>query len=513
METSTLTDQVTPAAPESSSAPESPVVPASGPAVVAIIGAGFSGSLLALHLLAAGSPGPKIFLIERRGGFGKGTAFATGNPAHLLNVRAANMGAFPDQPDHFLSWLRRQPGREAAGPASFVDRGTYGVYLQQMMTAAACGPQAAGRLVLVPDEATALRRRPDGRLGLRLAMGREIAADSVVLALGNFAPELPDSADPALAGSPCWLGDPWSAAGLNRIGTLDSVLLIGTGLTMVDVALALDGRGHQGAVLALSRRGLLPRRHRPEALHPLPKPLSVAGPLSQALRQVRAAVRQAAESGLPWQTVIDALRGQTTGFWQGLPPDAKERFLRHLRPWWDVHRHRLAPMVADRLDRLTGSGRLAVAGGRVRALVPVRTQDASGRDTGPAVQVTWTPRRGGPEMTRLVRHVVNCAGPGCDLARSGGELVQGLLAGGLARQDPRLLGLDVDIHGRLLGGADGQNAPGQGLYAIGPVTRGTFWEITAVPDIRVQARNLAATVLTDLAARPNRTARPIADSS
>ncbi len=450
--------------------------------VVAIVGAGFSGSLLALHLLSAGPAAPKVLLVERARGFGKGVAYATGHAAHLLNVRAANMSAFPDQPNHFLDWLREQPDGAVSGPVgpgSFVPRQTYGAYLQDTLSRAVRAPGAVGRLVLVPDDAVTLCRTGKG-LELTVAMGRTYPVDACVLAVGNFPPELPGGADPAIHASPRYHGDPWAPGTLDSVGTLDRVLLVGTGLTMVDMVLALRARGHHGRITALSRRGLVPRRHAPAFPHVMPLPPSLPGSLSQALRAVRARVDAEGAEGRSWHAVVDSLRPLTRAYWQDLPPQAKARFLRHLRPWWDVHRHRLAPEVAETVEELRATGRLKVVAGRLRGL----------EDTGDGIRVRWSPRGGGEEEA-AVDHVINCAGPSCDVTRIRDPLVQSLLRDGLGRPDPYHLGLDVTPSGQLLRRDGGTTA---GLYAIGPVTRGAFWEMTAVPDIRVQAQTLARTL-------------------
>ncbi|MEA1672382.1 FAD/NAD(P)-binding protein [Nitrospirillum sp. BR 11163] len=452
---------------------------------IAIIGAGFSGSLLALHLLSRGADCPRILLIERASDFGRGLAYATGNPAHLLNVRAGNMSAFPDQPEHFLAWLRQQgdavPGAAGAGPASFVARQTYGHYLQKLISDAAKQSRSAGRLILVPDTAVALRQE-GGRMVVRLDVGREYKLDAAVLAIGNFPPQPPLLFDGAFFRSSRFHPDPWAPSVARDIGVRDSVLVVGTGLTMVDTVLSLRARGHQGQIVALSRRGLLPRRHTDAVPHVVPPPPDMPTSLSRALAHVRRLVRQEQAAGRAWQPVIDSLRPRTVAYWQALPLGEKKRFLRHLRPWWDVHRHRLAPAVATQLTALQATGALIVTAGRLQSIEEV--PDAlQGR-----VRVTYRPRNEDGDITFPVDQVINCSGPACDILRVTDPLVRDLLAQGTIRPDPLHLGLDVDAEARVL---DVGGRPVPGLYAIGPVTRGTFWEMTAVPDIRMQAATLA----------------------
>ncbi|ACJ01391.1 FAD/NAD(P)-binding protein [Rhodospirillum centenum] len=454
---------------------------------VAIVGAGASGALTALHLLSE-PDGPRLFLIERREGFGPGTAYSTGNPEHLLNVRAGNMSAFPDRPGHFLAWMAEK-GPGPVGPGDFVPRGVYGAYLQSLLREAATTASAVGRLMLVNDEAVGVE--PGSRPRLRLGMGRDFRIDALVIATGNPRPEAPTVSDSGLYASDLYVADPWRAGALERFRPDDPVLLLGTGLTMVDVVLSLEKQGHHGTRIALSRRGLLPHRHAPPPPIP-PGPLPpLPARLSEALHLVRRLARGPKDAfgrGGDWRSVIDALRPVTTGFWQAMDLETKRRFLRHLRPWWDIHRHRLAPQVADRILSLCDRGKLRVVAGRLRSFV--LETDGSGR----TVAAYWQPRGGDGLHCARVARVINCTGPGGDLSHSGPPIIRDLLDQGLARADPLTLGLDIDADGRLVG-ADG--VAGR-FYAVGPPTRGAFWETTAIPDIRVQAARVARTIIRDL---------------
>jgi uncharacterized NAD(P)/FAD-binding protein YdhS len=438
---------------------------------VAVIGAGFSGLLTALHLLDA-PDGPRVRLIERRPAFGRGAAYSTTSAEHLLNVRAGNMSAWPDRPRHFIEWLA-ETGEDGVG-ALFVTRARYGAYLQALLRTAAERSEA-GRLILEADAAVRLRPEAQGWT-VTLAMGRSIAADAAVLAVGNLPPHLPPGVDAQAAAHPAYFGDPWAAdfADLPQSGL---VVLIGTGLTMVDLSLRLAAERPGLKMLALSRRGLAPRRHLGEG--PAPEPFAPdpgASPLA-LLQRLRAE-----SHGCDWRARVDGLRPHVQATWRSWSLKERSRFLRHLRPWWDIHRHRLAPPVASKLDHLTGSGALTVAAGRIAAL----DLDGDG------LRLGWTPR-GGRER-RLVRAVavVNCTGPNGDLTRVDDPLLSGLAERGLIRADACRLGLDVGADGRLVG-RDG--AADHALYAVGPTTRGAFWEITSVPDIRVQAAQCAAAIL------------------
>ena len=433
---------------------------------VLIIGAGFSGTLLAINLLR--HEGPRATIVERRGGqVGRGVAYSAAHPDHLLNVRAGNMSALPDEPDHFVRWLE---ARGQGGRTTFVPRVAYGEYLREMLDAARAA--APGRLKLVEGEAVDLRDTGDG-VRLDLADGGTVAGDSAVLAVGNLPPHDPPGLDGASLPPGLYSPDPWAADIGRGLRDDDTVVLVGTGLTAVDAALLLEAGGFRGRVLALSRRGLAPRRHRDGQPPCAPVAERPAGAVSGIVRHVRA---RAAADG--WRVAVDELRPMTQIMWAAASADERARFLRHARPWWDVHRHRLAPAVADRIDAMAADGRLTFAAGK-----PLGAEV-----DGDALLLRWQPRgREAAETVRAAR-IVNCTGPQGDLTRSREPLLRRLLDRGAIRPDPLRLGLDVDAGARVVGR---DNTPSDRLHAIGPMTRGGVWEIVAVPDIRWQSWNLA----------------------
>ncbi|MET3667649.1 FAD/NAD(P)-binding protein [Caulobacter sp. 1776] len=443
--------------------------------VIAVIGAGFSGVMTALNLLRR-SPEAKVILFERRTPVGLGAAYATHNPGHRLNVRAGNMSAWPDDPAHFVTWLRAR--NFGLGPADFATRADYGRYLQGLVAEIAEGPEGAGRLVVTPDAVVGIEPGGDG-WRLRCAMGRSVTAHAVVLALGNPPPARPPGVDEAFAASNAYVADPWrwNAAELPP----GPVMLIGTGLTMVDVALSLNDAQHGRPMLALSRRGLAPLQHdgAPPRILPAP-PANDLSPL-QAFAWLR---RAADEHG--WRTAIDATRPMTQALWRGWSPAQKQAFLRHARPFWEIHRHRLAPQVARRIAAMRATGQLTLAAGKIRSL----TLEPDG-----FALCRWRGRGEHGGYVFRAASVINCTGPTGDVLASTDPLIQDLVKRGLARPDPLRLGFDVDDSGRVRD-VSGQASPT--LLAVGPATRGASWEITAVPDIRGQTVAVAETVLAAL---------------
>lgn len=453
---------------------------------IAIIGAGFTGSLTALHLLKNARASDRIYLIERNAQFGRGLAYSTGNPNHLLNVRAGNMSAYADAPDHFVQWLRKLPKAtrvmlsEYPGPTTFVPRGLYGSYIQQQLGDELWRGERAGNLFLVTDEAVAVHREADGpkRLSVELAVGRRLAVDRVVLATGNLLPGRNKGA---------YFSNPWDEATTRDLNPEDEVLILGSGLTMVDTIVSLLDGGHRGPVHAVSRRGLLPRLHMAAGIDDLPRPWQFERPLSGAslsglLREIRSACKQAARKGEDWRIVIDGLRPHTQRLWREMPQGERARFLRHLRPWWDVHRHRSAPRVMARVLDAIQRRQLAIHAGRIEEVADV--------EGAPSVTV----RMRGTDWRRRFEpaRIIDCTGLTPDLSKLEQPVIRQLLAQGAARADALNLGLDVNADGALV---DGKGRASSDIFAIGPITRGTFWEIVAVPDIRIACERLSQRLL------------------
>jgi uncharacterized NAD(P)/FAD-binding protein YdhS len=457
---------------------------------IAIIGAGFSGTLLALHLMQRCPPCTRVLLIERNSQFGRGQAYATSNPSHLLNVPAGRMSAYQNKPADFINWLHQLPPEDLGvvpSPATFVPRHVFGRYIRHLLNQE-MKLDRGNELELLRASALGMDTTPRG-LTITLDRDRQIEADIAVLAVGNFPPEAPPVAESAFYDGPLYRADPWAAETLSDLDPKAPVLVIGTGLTMADTVISLLDQGHEGPITALSRRGLLPQRHRgdpagdPGDMPPFPATLNALA------RQLRQSSARSLAAGGSWQAIIDQLRPFTADVWQTMCLKDRQRFLRHLRPWWDTHRHRLSAAVADRIQAARDSGQLAVKAGRIRAYHPV----SDGR-----VEVEFRQRFGEGTERIMAARVINCAGPSADYGRIGDPFVRSLLERGLVRPDPLRLGLDVTAGCAL---RDGDGAISRRLFAIGPVTRGTFWEMTAVPDIRQQCEFLAGNIATQVRPR------------
>jgi len=447
---------------------------------VVIVGAGFSGVLTACHLLRSHVGRPvRVIVINRSGIMARGVAYGTRSSAHLLNVPTGRMSAFADDPDSFLRFARQ---RDVAITAqSFVPRQLYGDYLEQMLQEAE-GSSRGGTLERMVGEVAAIDLAADGQSAqVSTSDGQRLHADRVVLALGNYAPDNPAIRDPSFYETRHYVRDPWAPRSLDAVDVRQPVLLIGTGLTMLDVALELHSRGGV-KLLAVARRGLVPQTHQMSAVPPAPefRPPAIESSAATArtyLRAVREQVQRLAHQGIDWRTVIDALRPITPALWQRLGLAERQRFLRHVRPFWEVHRHRTAPAPGQAIQKLLQTGSLAVRAGRLRDL----RSDASG------VEVTLQFRGQPSSVTLRVGSVINCTGPSSDLKNSADPLITFLRQRGLIHPDPLGLGLVTGENYALI---DASGNPSSVIYYVGPLLRASFWESTAVPELRVHAARL-----------------------
>lgn len=452
---------------------------------IVIIGGGVAGSLLALQLTRLpGGPWPlDVTIVEPRARLGPGTAYDNDRPEWLLNVRSAGLSALPDEPSHFVDWLRQQDLAE--GPHGFCSRQTYGRYLESLLEPALAAPAANGvRLQWRRTRARAaepLSPGPGPALRVELAEGAPLDAHTLVLALGNFPPALPVLPAEGYQHHPHFCANPWRPGALRGIAPTSSVLLIGTGLTTLDVLVALHADGHRGPLLAVSRHGRWPAPHLPAPGVPYPSyygsELAGRRTVAEVLRVVRRQVVQGEAAGFNWRAVLDALRPDLGRIWAAWPRAEQQRFLRHLSSRWANLRHRNPPQNAAVLEELLGSGRLQVQRGRVSGM------EAQGPDR-LAVQL----QHGRHRSWHPADHVVLCTGPQLDYARLDDPLVLGLRQAGLLVPDALHLGISTNAQGALL---DAAGQASSCLFTLGPSLRPQWFESTAVPELRQQAADLA----------------------
>jgi uncharacterized NAD(P)/FAD-binding protein YdhS len=447
---------------------------------VAIVGGGAAGALAAVHLLREPRDrgALEIDLIDRTGGFGAGVAYGTTDPLHLLNVPAVRMGAIHGRPEDFHQWLA---GRgEPAAVEAFLPRGLYATYLRDLLASAEREATDA-RLRRHHGEVTAIAELhgAGAPLELTLADGERIEADRAILALGPLGAGDPIRVPAELKARGAYVADPWAAGALEEARRDREVLVVGTGLSMVDVALTLCEGGSGPRVRAVSRHGLLPRRHRRTLtnLRRFHIPTE-SGRLEPMVAAIFAQICRVAQQGDDWRDVIDSMRPVTPALWKALDTEERRRFLAELQRLWDVHRFRMAPAVADRFEALQAAGRVRAESNAIVSLEP----------HGDRVRV-FLRSPGATDLDQVeVDRVVNCSGAGCDLRRQAPPLLAGLLAAGAARPDELGLGLDVAADGALL---DADGTPSERLFAIGALRKGVEWEAIGITEIRDHSGALA----------------------
>lgn len=418
--------------------------------------------MLALQLAHRGI---RSAVIDGSGRAGRGVAYSTTEPAHVLNVRADRMSALADDPDHFT----RRFEAEGGAPGGFAERRLFGRYLRELLDEAV----ASGQTSVEPATAVDAVRAAAG-WSIAFDRGEPLTAGALVLAIGNQEPE----AIAAFAKvADRYVNNPWGEDARRAVTALvatgGSALLIGTGLTMVDLAQSLDAAGHQGRTVALSRRGQVPRAHADFEPSPVDRAAVPQGDLSALWRWLRS---RSAQVG--WRAAIDSLRPHSHALWQALDTDQQRRFMRHARPWWDVHRHRIAPEAAATVHDMIATGRLEIVAGRV---LSVRLADG---------RVNVEIRRRGADHGAIERfdYVINCTGPLHAMDRTRNPLLANMLESGVVRVDHLDIGLEVDDRARA----------GHRIWALGPLTKGRYWEITAVPDISLQAAAVADDIAREL---------------
>jgi len=452
---------------------------------IVVIGGGLTGAAFVLHLLRDHDPVVRITVVEPRPVLGAGLAYSTGDPVHRVNVAAGRMSLFDEQPGHFDDWLRAhfmpQDDPEGIAPAGlFPRRALYGQYVDETLRAALGGARAT--LGHRRERAVAVGVR-EARFEVWLEGGGSLQADLLVLAASHTSPDLPGVLRP-LAADERLVADPWAPEALAGIEPDGAVMVVGTGLTGCDVIASLCRRGHRGPILAVSRRGLLPRTR--TAL-----PVTSFGRFDEApertalglLRRVRAAVAEVRQLGRPWEDVVAALRSQARVVWGALPDEERRRLLRHARPFWDAHRFQSAPQIDTILAEASTRGQLRLMAATLRAV----SAEPGG------LRVALHPRgaAAGREVEERVAAIVNCTGPGHRSVVEQHPVLASLAEQDALQADGCRLGIAVDASSRVI---DAAGRPWPNLFVVGPLARGTHGELMGLPQVSAQPREVAAEV-------------------
>ncbi|MEG3009343.1 MAG: FAD/NAD(P)-binding protein [Pseudomonas sp.] len=454
---------------------------------ILIIGGGLSGAMLAVQLLRR--PGQRrILVIEPRAELGRGEAYSAVELGHTLNGNAARMSVDPDNPDDLTQWLAEHiasggwsESAEQQVPVSelFPPRGLFGVYVQQRLAEAReDGAQQGSTVEHIRAEAVDLQVDTDS-VQLTLDNGQQLHGAYAVLATGMFpAARTPQTQSSGLNAAAL---DPWNVAAMRQLDAQSSVLIIGSGLTMVDAVVSLEQAGHRGPIEVFSRHGLLPhvRRQPPGWVDFLAEDHGIRSP-RQLLRELRRHCRDAIAQGIDWQAPLDTVRAHIGRLWSQATDVQRRQFVRHVRPWWESHHHRSPPLSAQLVERLHSEGRLRIHAASFKGLEPC----AEG-----GVSIRIRPR--GEAQTCVVHGaaLINSSGIEYDWRRVARPLPQQLLARGLVQPGPLALGIAAAPDGAVV---DEHGQAASRLFAMGPPLRGMWWESTAVTDVALQAKALAA---------------------
>jgi uncharacterized NAD(P)/FAD-binding protein YdhS len=455
---------------------------------IAVIGGGFSGATTAINLARLSQVSLQITVINQRHPVGRGLAYDTRRADRLLNVVARNMSALADEPNHFVEWLGTRSeyldDPHSALRERFVPRRVYGDYLQSLFQwyCGTCAHERDTRIEIVHGEATDIAIE-DQRAQITLAGGRIIAADKVVLAVGNQSPVfLPvHGLNPQ---SLKYIGNPWIGWEEKLPSKDQDLLLVGTGLTMADNFLALQELGWRGRIMAISRSGLLPLSHFKGFEYPvLLDDESAVGGLRKIFSIFKQHYRTTRARNLNPAILIDKLRPFTQRVWQNFSLFEKRQFNRHFRSHWNFMRHRLAPEVHQQLCEAILSGRLEIIKGR---LLECEESNDKLRILVESCRVkSWIE----------VGALINCTGPRESYLPSESSLFNNLFSRGLIEPDEMDMGIKVAPNFSV---TDRRGNDSEILYALGALLKGTLWETTAVPELRSQAFRLAEIIADQL---------------
>lgn len=463
---------------------------------VVVVGGGFSGSMSAAQIIRRASlsgTAMRVVLVERQGAVGEGLAYGTRDLSHLLNVPAGKMSAWPDRPNDFVEWASERHGE--VRPGEFLPRQWYGEYVRESLLTAANEAGESVSLSVVIDEARRIARRPTCGWMVNFARGASLPADAVVLAIGHRPP--PDPIGRLWSGPRSrFIADPWRPFAANNVGPDDPVVVLGSGLTAVDTVLSLSQEPRRAPITLISRHGFFPQAHAespitPTDLNSLVSDLMAAPGglrIKTLFQQLRRKVREVIAAGGNWRSVVDGLRPHTANLWRTLPLSERKRFLARLRPYWEVHRHRMALGVAKQFGSLLDQGLVRVIAGRVAS---AQAEDHSVR--------LYVRERGDDRLIELnAGWVINCTGPTASNSAESNPAIGSLLVHGWLRPDELALGLETTPEGNAI---DAEGDAISDLFVVGTLRKPSLWESTAVPELRTQAASAAECVLNYIRSR------------
>ena len=445
--------------------------------------------MTAIHLKHHSKQPIHVLIFDTENTLGCGVAYSTYTDLHLLNVAAGNMSAFPDDPEHFINWAQQNyPERFTETENSinsFLPRSLFGKYLQEIASTLTINSDPNFDFEFISQKVTAITKITSG-FKICTSTDGDFTADAVVLATGNFLPAKPKGIPGDFTNSNRYFGNPWSELSVANASGIKKILIVGTGLTMVDVVQGLRIKGYEGKITALSPKGfeILPH-HQQNVKIDLQGEITVPYQLDKIFKLFKKRVRELKSNGLHSDAVVDAIRPLTQKIWSSISVDERKQFLSHLRHLWGLARHRLPGQIHRQLLDQMEQGMLQIIAGRIIDI----------NDEGTFAKVTYRERKTGQINEITVERVINCTGPAMDVTKTNNALFDSMIVSGMVFPEELKMGIKVDQDFHVLK-STGQ--PQMNMYALGSLLKGMLWESTAVPELRIQAKQVAKTILRDL---------------
>lgn len=459
---------------------------------IAIIGGGFSGTMLAVHLMNQNKIPLHIIMINSGYPLSKGVAYSSYSHKHLLNVAAKNMSAFPDNPQHFMQWIKKHENYGVLDavtlPDMYLPRNVYGYYLKDIFDSTIRKKPESVEISFVHDEAVDAEMT-NGKATVYFSFSPPVTVDKVVIASGNETPDRPNIENMAFYQSKNYFGNPWQHESVNHLPPEDDVLIIGNGLTMVDVVIGLREKKHKGKIYSLSPNGFKILPHRPVVPYrDLMDELQPPYDLLKLVKLFRKHVKILRSQNLSAETLVDSMRPLTQTIWQSWTFREKKRFMYHMRHLWGVARHRLPMPIHQQIQQYILDHSLEIVAGRILNI----TEDENGID------VLFRRKNTRKPDGFTVKRVINCTGPKSDISKVDKPLFRNLISRNIICPDEMKLGINALPDGTIIN-ADGRQSTG--FYSIGSLLKGILWESTAVPELRVQAKQLSEKLISVFAGK------------
>ena len=459
---------------------------------IAIIGAGFSGTLVLANIVKTAQENCSIAIIDKLESFNKGIAYNPSSSMFLLNVATKRMSAFSNDPDHFLNWVCKQNSfelfsREALAN-SFLPRDIYRQYLSSIWDETIELAQSKNIQIECFFSYAENINLLDEKYIITTESGDSIIAKQVILSTGNQTPSNKALRQKLDNNHSRYFQNPWKIETITNFEPELNILIIGNGLTMVDTTMGLVENHFQNKIYAVSPNGfnVLPHLHNNIAYI---FDLDLDDPnfsLTYLLRKVNAEVKKLSKLGITSEPVVDALRSKTQEIWKKLTVAEKRFFMRHLRHIWGVSRHRIAPHIYRKIQNLRINKKLEVIAGEIHKI----------SDAGTHLEVTLFNKKSNKFKTIQVSRIINCTGPQTNLKESENALLHKLFVEGFLSQDELNLGTKIDLKTYEILDSNNKRVPC--FYTLGVNLKGELWESVAIPELKVQAKEVAQIAVMNL---------------